>query len=90
MSMYERIQNGEFENKVPYPSDRNDKDGKIAYRVGEHAAYSLFKEALEEEFGTKGNPKADKLFEKAWAEGHPNGLYEVFGHYEDSFCYNSS
>lgn len=42
-----------------------------------------FKEALEKEYGTAGNPKAELLWCKAWEMGHSSGYSEVENYYLD-------
>lgn len=44
---------------------------------------SDFQKALEEEYGTKGNLKAAKLYEKAWDRAHSSGYHEVECVYSD-------
>lgn len=41
-----------------------------------------FKGELESEHGLVGHPKADNLFDIAWAYGHSAGYSEVRVHYE--------
>jgi hypothetical protein len=41
------------------------------------------KAQLEQDFGTEGNPKADKLFELAWKYKHSYGLEGVVDYYTD-------
>jgi hypothetical protein len=41
------------------------------------------KDQLEQDFGTKGNPKADKLFDLAWKYKHSYGLEGVVDYYTD-------
>lgn len=80
--MIERIRAGEFENKVPYPSGGSTKDREV-YRKGNREAEQLFKEAALEEVGLSDHPKADKVFEKAWRDGHSSGYAEVFGELQE-------
>jgi len=42
-----------------------------------------FKEDLEDECGTKGNPKAELLFQKAYKEGHDEGIHCIYNVYID-------
>lgn len=53
------------------------------YRDREAEIVCDFKRDLEAEFKTKGHPKADKLFDKAWEEGHSNSLQEVHKRYQE-------
>ena len=73
----------EFEEKsrnVPF-GEKGSKD-RLAYRERQQAVNMEFRKALEDDYGTSGNPKADKLWDIAWAEGHANGYSEVEMHYE--------
>lgn len=83
----EMIKDGDFKNKVPYPSgsykDPIVKEQREAYRTEEGRLIQLFKDTLEKEFGVQANPKANLLFEKAWANGHAYGFSEILNHYED-------
>ena len=67
--------------KIPF-GDKGSEERK-EYHQRHKDVNNEFKAALEEEYGTKGNPKADKLWEKAWEMGHSNGFYEVEGCYDE-------
>ena len=82
MSIRERIAAGEFENKIPYPGELRSACLK-KYHRGDEEAIKLFRTALEEENHTTGHPKADRLWDMAWDNGHSNGLENVVCWYED-------
>jgi len=84
-SLRDRINAGEFDNKVSYPvSNKEDRRKELdAYRRGSAEAFKRFKEAVEEDFVTAGHPKADLLWELAWSRGHSGGLLEVVSEYEE-------
>lgn len=42
-----------------------------------------FKAALSEHYGTGHREIDDRVYDKAWQEGHSSGLHEVEVHYED-------
>jgi hypothetical protein len=50
---------------------------QIAYRLHEQTLRELFKADLFRELGIEENPKREKLFAKAWEDGHSSGLAEV-------------
>lgn len=81
--IYDNIKAGKYDNKVPYVRHSKDKEAWQAYRDGERAAINLFKQDLEEDYGTNNHPLADSLWRKAWEDGHSSGLHEVVGHYND-------
>jgi hypothetical protein len=54
-----------------------------AYYAEQNRLEKQFREDLEEQYGMKGHPKADKLFSKAWQMGHSNGYGEVANYYDD-------
>ena len=47
------------------------------------AEEQAFKRILEYRYKTSGNPKADRLWEIAWSEGHSSGYGEVEIWYEE-------
>jgi hypothetical protein len=44
-----------------------------------------FRADLEQEFNTRGHPKADLLFAKAWSHGHASGLSDVYYWYDELY-----
>lgn len=92
--MYSRIQAGEFENKIRYPErptqkDKNHptwlewRDAKRAYDQGESEAVNKFRQACAHQFGLVGHVKEEKVWRKAWDDGHANGYTEILGVYRD-------
>ncbi|MGH7974860.1 MAG: hypothetical protein ACREBR_04995 [bacterium] len=83
LSIYDRLNAGEFENKLPW--ERHSKDQAVwdAYNVETARLTAAFKLACEEDHGFVGHPKADLLWSKAWEHGHSSGLYEVYNYYND-------
>ena len=75
MSIYE-----EFEKKykeIPYVREKREE-----YRINCNELNMEFKAALEKEYGIVNHPKADKLWEIAWDEGHSSGYSDVEIYYE--------
>jgi hypothetical protein len=87
MNILERINAGEFRNKLPLPPlDRNKQETSQlwdAYLKEKNRLIGVFENALQEEHGMKGHPKAGLLFYKAWDKGHSSGHYEVALAYAD-------
>jgi hypothetical protein len=93
--MYEKIQNGYYSTKVPYPH-RPDSDTKHlpgvwaqyqeqrdAYEADQQRLNSEFEDDLAAEFGVTDNPKRHVLYGIAWDRGHSGGYSEVYGVYAD-------
>lgn len=53
------------------------KQALLAYRLHGQALQELFKTDLFAELGIEDNPKREKLFAKAWEDGHSSGFVEV-------------
>lgn len=84
-AMLGRIGAEEFECQVPYPMkgtpDRNVK--MAAYRLALSNRLRRFRCALEVEFATGSDPKADRLWERAWEHGHATGWVSVLQWYDE-------
>jgi hypothetical protein len=88
MSIYAKIENGDYDTKLPYPSYEDVKSKKISkeedremrrkWKIDRNRLVEVFKHDSLEELGILNHPKADKLFDIAWEEGHSNGLTEVW------------
>lgn len=91
MDVFQKIRAGTYENKLLYPSMSqyaNKEDyaaGMKAYHEETWRLEAQLKTDLEQEFGTAGNPKADKLWAKAWEMGHSSGYSEVANYYSDLY-----
>lgn len=84
-TVYDKIKAGAYENAVEYPSRSapNRAERQMEYRKGQMVAEARFKADLEEEFGLSGHPKAQRLFDLAWQEGHSSGYNEVLNYYSE-------
>lgn len=78
MDVREKINFGEYENKVPYS-----KLTRNAYNDEDREIRKKFREDLAKEFGMVNHPKESKLWDKAWDDGHAYGLMEVYNHYSE-------
>lgn len=48
-----------------------------------NAVYKDFQDALSKEYGTENKEIDDRVWRKAWDDGHSNGLHEVEVHYDE-------
>lgn len=68
-------------NQVPYPTRELkavDYNVQVKWRNEQHRLHALFRKDLLEDLGITNHPKADKLFEMAWDNGHSEGLQAVY------------
>ena len=81
-TVYVKANRGDYQTKLPY--ERNSKNPAVytAYQEDQARLNKQFRLDLEVEHGVIGNPKADKLFEIAWEQGHSYGFSEVALHYD--------
>jgi len=76
MSHFEdRINAGEFANNVPYS-----KETREAYREEERRVTQLFREEALKDVGLDDYKLKDRVFGKAWSDGHSSGYMEVYFH----------
>lgn len=81
-SLRERINDGEFRNKLPYASSKKDPVVCEAYWTEDRRLYYLFKKEALEHVGLENHPKKDLIYSKAWEDGHAYGFSEVLCHLE--------
>ncbi len=74
MDVREKIEAGEYDSQLPVGPTRREDERRLRDK---------FKADLEFENQTAGLPKADRLFEMAWAEAHSAGFHEVAATYEN-------
>ena len=82
----EKIKNGDYNSKLPYPggSSQKDRDERKAWRrETDNLERTLFRNDLKEEFGTGNWRKEEVTWDRAWEEGHSEGLYKVYELYMD-------
>lgn len=77
--MEQDIRNGKYKNALPYAPRSKDAATWEAYIAEERRIHAQFKADLLDEFGLTNHPKADKIFEYVWQEGHAYGHSEVYG-----------
>jgi len=58
-------------------------DMKRAYDNESSEIRAKFREALEKEYGMQNHPKKDKIWEKAWDDGHSGGWTEILITYDE-------
>lgn len=73
--MEDRITAGEFENKVPFS-----KETRVAYREENRRLEQLFREESLKSVGLEDYKLKDRVFDKAWSDGHSSGYMEVYFH----------
>jgi|SRR6185295_6894010 len=81
-TVYEKACRGDYNTKLPYERHSKNFEVYVAYNEDQARLCKQFKLDLEVEHGVIGNPKADKLFEIAWEQGHSSGYSEVALHYD--------
>ena len=91
MNVFDKIRAGTYKNELPYPSmsqflnREGYNEGMKTYHEETWRLEAQLRADLEQEFGTAGNPKADKLWGKAWEHGHSGGYSEVANCYSDLY-----
>lgn len=82
-NIYEKIEAGEYNTKIPYASYRKDPVNWKIWDQDDKRLLIMFRNELEAMYNVVGNPKADQLWALAWAHGHSGGLADVLGFYDD-------
>lgn len=82
MTIYDRINSGEFNTKLKLSVNADLPGRRIeraAYNLDVARLNAMFRDAVSEDIGLKkDHPKYDKIWEMAWDRGHANGLVEVY------------
>jgi len=73
MDLLGKIEAGDYN----VPNDVYDRDGRAEYRRQMYELKMKFKEDLLRYLGITGHPKADRLWEMAWDDGHSSGYEDV-------------
>ncbi len=81
-TVYVKANRGDYNSKLPYESYKVNPIANEAYREDQARLNKQFRLDLEVEHGVIGNPKAEKLFDIAWEQGHAYGFSEVALHYD--------
>jgi len=81
MTVYDKMTNGEYDNKKSFPSCK-DKSEEAAqqrkeYKKEERRLIQQFKKDLEKENNVFDNSKKEVLWRLAWHYGHSSGLAEI-------------
>lgn len=80
MSIYDKINAGDYRTKLPYVLRKNDPVANEAYNNDSVRLELQFKADALEECGLKGHPKAEKAYSFAWSCGHAAGYSEVMSY----------
>ena len=93
MDVREKINAGDYDNKLPCPEKKNFiagygpideyKEAMKDYRREGNRLMEQFKTDVLEEVGLTGHAKADKIYAKAWEDGRSEGLQVVLLNLED-------
>jgi flagellar biosynthesis/type III secretory pathway protein FliH len=59
------------------------RKGLDAYHEEQNRLYTQFREDIAEFYKMTDHPKKDKVFAKAWEDGHSSGFEEVHNHYAE-------
>jgi hypothetical protein len=81
-SVREQIARGDFENKLPYKTAKSDRAGWEAYQRETADIRQEFETACAREHGLLDHPKREKLFQRAWDDGHSAGWHGIVLCYE--------
>lgn len=83
MDIREKLNSGYYENKLPFCTVKRNVKKNKEYQKEDYRIYNLFKEDALKEVGLLNHPKADKIYNKAWNDGHAYGYGEVLTHLEN-------
>jgi hypothetical protein len=87
MDIRQKIEAGEYETKLPWPSEEDGREIRQAKRKACREDMSrlreVFKADLFLEYGLDQHPMREKVWSKAWDDGHASGYSEVVSHFED-------
>lgn len=78
-----------YENKKQYPmrtefdTAEDFRAAQVEYGAETGRLEAQFRADLEEEFGMKDHPKANKLYWYAYQQGHGSGYSDVYLYYSD-------
>ena len=81
--LYNRINSGEFSGDLEKIEGESLSERNKRWRAKDTEDKNRFHDALKDEFGTRDNPKEERLWELAWSNGHSSGFSEVAMHYEE-------
>ncbi len=83
--MYNRIDAGEFDNKLPYVTHKKDPAAHEAYNREEERLYSFFRSEAEKDlseefpvFASFSAKQRESIFSKVWEDGHASDFSEIF------------
>jgi hypothetical protein len=93
-SIYDRINAGEWKPEtygVVYPTTYGKKDAaymaqREAYRAKGSELLASFRAVLCAEYGVSG-ALADLIWEKAWQDGHSEGLHRVYQEFDEVYVF---
>lgn len=77
MDIHQKVINGTYDNKLIYASKKADEVTWQAYKDESDRLYNQFKADALESVGLTNHPQSEKVWHKAWEDGHSSGYYEV-------------
>lgn len=85
MDVRTKINNGDYNNRMPYPNGTSqaDKIARLDFRQNEGVIKAQFKLDVLRELGIEKHRNAEKLFEIAWERGHSSGWHDVLSEAEE-------
>lgn len=73
-----RVLNHVYENHDPYPLGKGRAYARTLWKLKQQDLHQVvFKADLLQALGVHAHPRADRMFEIAWRDGHQMGLCEV-------------
>ena len=82
-SVYDKLHDGDYENKLPWLSKAKDDAVHQAYDAEENRLTAQFRVDAAEECGVLGHKNEPKLWDLAWSHGHSSGYSEVWNYYQE-------
>lgn len=86
----DKISNGEYNTKLPYPHHKLRKEDPSlyqrmmeAYNKDDRRLHTQFIDDLQKEFDTENSPIKNELYSYAYEEGHAYGYSEIYNKYMD-------
>lgn len=77
MDIHQKVINGDYDNKLAYAPKKENEVTWQSYRTEEGRLYNQFKADALESVGLTDHPQSEKVWRKAWEDGHSSGYYEV-------------
>jgi hypothetical protein len=83
MNIIEKIDNGDYDTKLPYFSYKENSAKRAEYDVDQNRLHEEFTKDALASVKLSDHPNAQKIFDKAWEDGHSSGYKSVYSELED-------